>query len=45
LAKPAKTKAPAYEQRLILFLDFLAFKEVVAETGDAAKAIVEALAD
>ncbi|WP_062767722.1 hypothetical protein [Sphingopyxis terrae] len=39
MAKPAKTKAPAYEQRLILFLDFLAFKEVVAETERDATAL------
>ena len=39
MAKPAKTKAPTYEQRLVLFLDFLAFKEVVAETERDASAL------
>lgn len=29
---PRRTRTPAYERRLILFIDFLGFKEVVAST-------------
>jgi len=35
--KRAKLKHPKYEQRIILFLDFLAFKEIVAGTVGNAK--------
>jgi hypothetical protein len=43
LPKPKPKKAPAYEQRLILFLDFLAFKEIVAATEEDGEALVRLL--
>ena len=37
--RPASPAPPVYERRLILFIDFLGFREVVAATQDDAQAL------
>ncbi len=41
---PRRTRAPAYQRRLILFIDFLGFKEVVAGTEDDPVALARLVA-